>query len=41
MREAMGDIGGDRPLPLDDLVDAPRGNADILRQMPDAYSSRS
>jgi hypothetical protein len=40
MREAMSDVGGDRSLSLDDLVDASRRDIDISGQMPDAYSSR-
>jgi hypothetical protein len=39
MREAVGDVGGDRTLPLDDLVDTPDRNTDVSGEMPDAYSS--
>jgi hypothetical protein len=41
MREVVGDVGVDRSLSLDDLVDTPRGNTDVFGQMPDAYSFRS
>jgi hypothetical protein len=41
MREAMGYIGGDRPLPLDDLIDAAGWYSDIFGEVPDAYSFRS
>jgi len=40
VREPTGDIGGDRPLSLDDLVHAPRRNSDVFSQMPDADSFR-
>ena len=41
MRQAMGDVGVDGALALDDLINPPRRHADVAGQMPDAYSSRS
>jgi hypothetical protein len=40
MREAMGDVGVDRPLPLDDLVEAARWNAEVFGKMPNADAAR-
>jgi hypothetical protein len=41
MREAVGDVGVDRPLPLDGFVHTPRGNTDVFGEMPNADASRS
>ena len=40
VREPVGDVSIDRPLSLDDLVDAPRRNSDVFSQMPDADAFR-
>jgi len=41
MRQPMRDVGIDGALALNDLIDAARWNADVFRQVTDAYSSRS
>jgi hypothetical protein len=39
MRQSVSDVGVDRTLSLDDLVDPSYRNADVFGQMPDADSS--
>jgi hypothetical protein len=40
MREAVCDIVIDGALALNDFINAPRRNAEIFGEVPDAYSSR-